>query len=150
MTAPVFVDANVPIYLGGADTGLARTCEAILQLARRNPGACCSNAEVLQEVLHFLRRRGPDLRARATVVAFDLALSGQVEPVTREDVLRAMELDLPAPLQVRDRVHLAMMERLGISRIITVDTAFDAAPGIERLDPRELAAWREPVFSAGA
>lgn len=143
---PVFVDTNVAVYAGGTDPAFARACGEVLQLARFHRGACCSSAEVLQETLHVLLRRNRGQRARQTVAALDFALSRLVEPVTREDVLRATEMDLPPTLQARDRLHLAVMERLGITRIISVDSAFDAAPGVERLDPRTLPAWRDSVF----
>ncbi len=133
----------------GREHPLKAPCgEVIRALARSSVGV--ANAEVLQEIFHVLWRRGEFDKARQTVVRFDLALSGRIEPVTREDVLRAAEMYLPPTLQARDRVHLAVMERLGITRIISVDAAYDAAPGIERLDPRALPSWRESVFAGSA
>lgn len=146
---PVFVDTNVAVYAGGSDPAFARACGEVLQLARFHRGACCSSAEVLQEILHVLLRRNQGQRARQTVAALDIALSSRIEPVTREDVLRAAEMYMPPTLQARDRLHLAVMERLGITRIISVDAAYDAAPGIERLDPRALPSWRDSVFGEG-
>ena len=36
-------------------------------------------------------------------------------------------------LSARDAVHLAVMQRRGISRILTFDTGFDGIVGIERI-----------------
>ncbi len=60
--------------------------------------------------------------------------------------MRAARLGIPH-LQARDLVHLATMERLGISAIISTDMGFDRVPGIRRLDPRLLGAWRDEVFA---
>jgi len=37
----------------------------------------------------------------------------------------------------RDALRYAVMQRNGITRIITADTHFSSLPGIERVDPRE-------------
>jgi len=36
-------------------------------------------------------------------------------------------------LSARDAIHLAVMEREGVTRILTFDTGFDAMPGIQRI-----------------
>jgi len=61
-------------------------------------------------------------------------------------VLRAASLAASPGLQARDRIHLAVMERLGISRIVSTDRAFDSARGVTRLDPAHFAAWKQTVF----
>jgi predicted nucleic acid-binding protein len=48
--------------------------------------------------------------------------------------LRAREIVLGySTLSARDAIHLAVMEREGITRILTFDAGFDGFPGIERL-----------------
>ena len=39
---------------------------------------------------------------------------------------------------LQELVHLAVMKRLGVSRIITADTDFDRLPEVERLDPADV------------
>lgn len=48
-------------------------------------------------------------------------------------------------LSARDLVHLAVMRRLGVKRIISADRGFDGVPGIERLDPARFGEWRDSV-----
>lgn len=146
---PAFIDSNVVIYAAGRDHPLKVPCVAILEAAGVT-SACLTSAEVLQEILNVYHRRGDLKTGRFVLRALDEVLNSRIEPVTREDVLRAAAFDLPPELQSRDRVHLAVMERLAITRIITADAALDAVPGIERLDPRALASWRESVFAADA
>ena len=145
----VYVDANVVIYSIGREHPLRKPCAAFLELAA-HAGACFTSSEVFQEILNVLCRRGQIEAARRALRCFDETLNSRIEPVTREDVLRAAEFNLPPALQARDRVHLAVMERLGVTRIVTTDCDFDAISGIERLDPGSLASWRDSVFATGA
>ncbi|MGH2761941.1 MAG: PIN domain-containing protein [Thermoleophilaceae bacterium] len=36
-------------------------------------------------------------------------------------------------LSARDAIHLAVMDRHGVERVMSFDRAFDAYPGVERL-----------------
>lgn len=56
----------------------------------------------------------------------------EVFPVDREDVERARRLLGTTALSARDAVHVAIMRRRGVSRILTFDRRFDALPGIQR------------------
>lgn len=61
-------------------------------------------------------------------------LVDRVSPVELADVrLAARIVERALPLQARDALHLAIMERYGVSRILTFDRGFDAISGIERL-----------------
>lgn len=47
----------------------------------------------------------------------------------------------------RDLLHAAVMERLGIRRVISADTGFDRLPEVQRLDPARLGDWIRSVVS---
>jgi len=53
--------------------------------------------------------------------------------VERADVERARQIVLGTRLSARDAVHLAIMRRRGIDRILTFDRAFDGIDGITRI-----------------
>lgn len=146
MASPAFLDANIPLYATGADEPLRLRCVAILLAAREHPGICTTSAEALQEVLHVLLRRGLAERARQTIALFDASLHGKVEALLREDVLAAASGPARLALSARNRVHLAVMQRLGLNRIISTDGGFDHIPAITRLDPLAFDSWREGVF----
>ena len=66
-------------------------------------------------------------------------MRGRVSPVTIDDALAAVHLaNEHQGLSTRDLLHLAVMHRLGVPRIVTADTDFDMVPGIVRLDPAEV------------
>ncbi len=146
MTA--FMDTTVPLHGRGAESAIQRACVAILNLAAGAAGTCTASAEVLQEVFHVvLRRTGSAATARQAVLHTDNVLSGEIAGVLRTDVLVASALVVPVALSGRDRLHIAVMQRLGISDIITTDRGFDGINGIRRLDPLDLAMWRDSVFA---
>lgn len=67
--------------------------------------------------------------------AFD-ALLGVVDvvlPIELDDVQRARALLSSPGLQARDAIHVAVMQRHGISRILSFDRAFDQVTGLTRL-----------------
>lgn len=142
-----FVDANVVVYALGREHPAKRPCLEILRLIADRFATATASTEVLQELLHVYLRRGDASAARRNVALFDTVLGGVMESVTRTDILWAAEADLPPNLQARDRIHLAVMARLGITSIISTDRAFDGLPGITRLDPLALDSWRHTVFA---
>jgi len=139
-----FVDANVVLYAVGRDSPWREPCAGVLRESAAAERALIASAEVLQEVFHVLLRRGDLIQAR---LALNLAVrSLEVTSVTGDDTLRAVAFPPMPGLQARDLVHLATMARLGITRIISTDRAFDHVEGIERLAPLEFATWRESAF----
>ena len=70
-------------------------------------------------------------------------MHGRVSPVTIDDVLAAGLLaNMHRGLSSRDLLRLAVMRRLGVTRIITADADFDRAPGIIMLDPVDDGEWQ--------
>jgi predicted nucleic acid-binding protein len=57
-----------------------------------------------------------------------------VYPIERADIERSRRLVLDAPrLSARDAIHVAVMQRRDVGRIMSFDRAFDIVPGIRRL-----------------
>ncbi len=139
-----FVDANVVIHATGTDARLRDLCGTICRDSAISSEPLVTSAEVLQEILWVRQRtRGLEsarLALRIATQAF------QVVSLLGQDVLKSADYPEIAGLQARDRIHLAVMERLGIARIVSTDRAFDLAHGISRLDPADFAAWKPTVF----
>ena len=69
--------------------------------------------------------------------AFEVILktADRVYPIEQEDIARAKDIVLGYPsLSARDALHIAVMERHGISTILTFDRGYSAYPGITVLD----------------
>ena len=149
MSPAAFLDANVVVYSAGRSHALQRPSASILDFAAQHPRSFVTDAEVLQELLHrFLAlRMWPD--ARGTFTDFSELMRGRIEPLYAEDVERAADLAGQHPhLSARDLVHIAVMERLGVTAIVSADRDFDAPPGIRRLDPADVESWRAEIEAA--
>jgi uncharacterized protein len=129
----IFVDSNIPMYLVGASHPRKIAAQRMLEKLIRDRERLTTDAEGLQEILH--RYVAID-RRDAIQPAFD-ALLGVVDEVLAVDskaVERAKQIVLEyRRLSARDAIHLSIMERHGIERILSFDSGFDSFPGITRL-----------------
>jgi len=131
----VFLDTNVFLYAAGTASEMKVSCVDLLKEVAEGRLAATSSAEVLQEILHVLMRRGEQQNAikltRAVLGLFPNLLSIRSEEIeVCLDIIQAYP-DLPT----RDAVHVATLISNGISTIISADKHFDQVREIERLDP---------------
>jgi predicted nucleic acid-binding protein len=121
------------MYIVGASHPNKVEAQRLLEKAIMDRQRLVTDAEVLQEILH----RYTSINRRDTIQpAFDtlLALADVVLVVDQETVVEAKQIVLGYPqLSARDAVHLAVMRRHGIDRILSFDTGFDGLPGITRV-----------------
>jgi predicted nucleic acid-binding protein len=129
----IFVDSNVPMYLIGAAHPHKVDAQRHLERLVSERERLVTDAEVFQEILH--RYVAID-RRDAIQPAYDLLLAvvDEVLPVDQHAVERAKDIVLSRRrLSARAALHVAIMERHGIDRILSFDSGFDGLPGITRL-----------------
>ncbi|HET7693792.1 MAG TPA: type II toxin-antitoxin system VapC family toxin [Gemmatimonadota bacterium] len=129
----IFIDSNVPMYLVGAPHPHKVDARQLLESAVASNERLVSSAEVLQEIMHRYVAIG---RRDVIQPAFDalLAVADEIYAVGREDVEQAKKtLDGMPKLSARDALHVAVMKRREVNRIMSFDKAFDLVPGIERI-----------------
>jgi len=129
----ILVDSNIPMYLIGATHPNKEAARRALEEAVAARETLCTDAEVLQEILHryMAIRRPQDIDP-----AFDalLAVVDVVYPIERADVERARRLLATTPaLSARDAIHISIMQARDIGRVLTFDAGFDGIPGVTRL-----------------
>lgn len=121
------------MYLVGADHPHKVDARRLLERLVADGERLVTDVEVFQEILHrfvALKRRD------AIQPTFDVLrdLVDEVFPIHDADVERAKTIVLGRRrLSARDAVHVAIMEREGVQRILTFDTGFDGVPGLERI-----------------
>ena len=129
----ILVDSNIPMYMVGAPHPHKADAQRLLEKLISDRQRLVTDAEVLQEILH--RYVAID-RRDAIEPAYD-ALLGVVDEVLAVDltvVQRAKQIVLGyRQLSARDAVHLSVMEKNGIERILSFDSGFDVYPRITRL-----------------
>jgi hypothetical protein len=120
------------MYLVGAHHAHKARARSLLEAAIAADERLVTSAEVLQEILH---RYAAIERREAIQPAFDaiLGVVDEVLPIELADVERARTVVLGMPkLSARDALHVAVMGRQAIERIMTFDAAFDHVPGLRR------------------
>jgi hypothetical protein len=129
----IFVDSNVPMYLVGAAHPHKADAQRLLESAIAGSERLVTSAEVLQEILH---RYVAIQRRDAIQPCFDalLGVVDEVLPIARGDVERAKDLLFGHPaLSARDALHVAVMLRNDVARVMSFDAGFDGIPGISRV-----------------
>ncbi|MEE8138742.1 MAG: type II toxin-antitoxin system VapC family toxin [Thermoanaerobaculia bacterium] len=129
----IFIDSNIPMYLVGSSHPHKTDAQRLLERSIAGRERLVTDAEVLQEILH--RYVAID-RRDAIQPAFDAVLGvvDEIFPIELRDTDRAKEIVLSSRrVSARDALHLAIMERHGIPRILSFDSGFDDFPGSERL-----------------
>jgi len=129
----IFVDANVPMYLVGGEHPNKTTVMGLLPTLTAAGEQLVTDVEVYQEILH---RYHATQRLEVVDAAFE-ALDDLVSSILvfgREDVLEAKDILASAPgLSARDAIHIAVMRRAGVNRILSFDRGFDAFQEVERV-----------------
>ena len=129
----ILVDSNIPMYLIGAEHPNKDLARRLLEEALAANEPLCTDAEVLQEILHRYAAIG---RHDAIEEAFDLveSLVDVIYPIEAADVQRAHRIMRSAVrLSARDALHVAVMHRYDVDRVLTFDTGFDGITGLTRL-----------------
>ncbi len=129
----IFVDSNIPMYLVGASASHQAIARMLIEEAVAREERLVTSAEVLQEILH---RYVAISRRDAIQPAFDAItrIVDAVLPVDAADIERAKTIVLSrGAMSARDALHVAIMERHGVSRVMSFDRHFDGVPGIERI-----------------
>ena len=129
----IFVDSNIPMYLVGAPHPLKDAARAVIERCVNRGERLVTSAEVMQEILHrYVHIKRPD----AIQPALD-ALSGVVDDVfaiEAVDVTTARDVLLARTrMSARDALHVAVMKRHGIDKVMSFDAGFDAVAWLERV-----------------
>jgi predicted nucleic acid-binding protein len=128
----IFVDANIPMYLVGPFHQHKTDAQRLLESAIASRERLVTDSEVFQEILH----RYVSVKRRDVIQpAFDVLLGvvDEVFSIEMKDVERAKTIVYGGKGSARDAIHVAIMERHGIKRIMTFDAGFDGVPGVTRL-----------------
>ena len=128
----IFIDANIFIYAAGVESPWQKPCQRFLrEVVDDSRMKACTNAEVLQEILHrYTHLQKPQKAFQIFDSVLDLGIP--VLSIRAEDLARArFLLEENVSLGSRDAVHLGVMQNHGISKIATYDRGFMKIPWID-------------------
>jgi uncharacterized protein len=131
----ILIDANVFMYAAGKESPQRLPCQRFLERAVSKKGpAVCTDAEVLQEILHRYRA------LHLPEIAFQLfdavtQLEIPILAVTDRSLQEARTLLADHPgLSTRDGVHLGIMREHGLDEILSYDRGFSQVAWVKRLE----------------
>jgi len=129
----VFIDSNIPMYLVGAPHPHKADARQLLEGLISAGERLVTSAEVMQEIIH---RYVAIERREAIQPAFEalLGVVDEVYAIEQADVEAAKKtLDGFPGLSSRDALHVAVVQRHEVGRILSFDSGFDAVPGLDRI-----------------
>jgi predicted nucleic acid-binding protein len=135
-----FVDANIVLYAAGESHEYKEPCLSIMEaLASRRLRGITSMEVVLEVAHHYVHHRRLDV---VQFVLDRLAMSvEQILPIEFEDAQLMLALVRQQPdFPARDALHAAVMQRAGLTHILTADRHFVGVPDLTVLDPHAAAA----------
>jgi len=145
-TTLIFLDANAPMYSAGRPHPLKAPSIQVLRLVQDHRSSFVTSAEIFQELVHRYLAIREWAIGRALFDGMAALMQGRIQPIYFRDVQEAANLaDTYPTANARDLLHVAVMNRLEITRIVSTDKDFDGIPGIERLDPMLVDEWAHVV-----
>jgi predicted nucleic acid-binding protein len=131
----ILIDTNVFMYAAGKESPQRGPCQRFLEKIVDGEGpAVCTNAEVLQEILHRYRSlKVPEVGFQLFDAITHLGIP--VLAVTDRAMAEARRLLEQYPvLSTRDSVHLGVMREHGIEEVLSYDSGFSDVPWVKRLE----------------
>lgn len=124
------------MYAAGKESPQRQPCQRFLEdlVSGEGPEAC-TDAEVLQEILHRYRTlKVPDIGFQLFDAITHLGIP--VLAITDRSMAEARRLLSEYPsLSTRDGVHLGVMREHGVETILSYDRHFSDVPWVKRLEP---------------
>jgi|GEM_PF-442414 predicted nucleic acid-binding protein len=133
----VYLDSNVFFYSKIMDKRYGPDCAKLLRRVQAGEIKGAISSLVVLEVANALRRFGFSKEAQRTCTAI-LSMPLVVRPLSPESLHEALDIFQRLKISPYDCAHLATMKELGLRRIVSADSDFDAAEWIERIDPLKL------------
>ena len=131
----ILIDANIFMYAAGQESPQRGACVRYLERIVSGEGpAVCTDAEVLQEILHRYRSlRKPEIGFQLFDAVTHLGIP--ILPVTDRAMAEARRLLEGYPdLSTRDGVHLGVMWEHGIEEVLSYDSDLSLVSWVKRLE----------------
>jgi len=126
-----FLDSCFLIYLNAMVDDERRLIEELFR--RLLEEQLFTNMLVVDEVLYISRKYGVSYETTLDFLKNTVLPYAEVLPVEEEDFKPVEKYLLKYCLKPSDAIHLATMEKAGISNIVSEDREFDRVKGIKRI-----------------
>ena len=140
---PSLLDVNVPMYAASSHHPYRASCAWVMREIAAGRLEAAVDTEIIQELLYRYAALGR-WEIGAAIASELLTIVPSVYSVMAEDCRSALGLLAeygPRGMAVRDMIHVVVMNRHGLTHIVSTDAHFDQFEGIARLDPHDL--WKQ-------
>jgi predicted nucleic acid-binding protein len=135
-----FLDTNVLLrYLTRDDEDKARLALALLTRVERGEEKVVTSPLVIFETVFTLQKRYGFPKEQIRDAVSDLLSLRGLELPNKSLYARALELFATENIPFTDAHTAAYMQSHGLTEIYSWDTDFDHIPGIQRVEPKEIA-----------
>lgn len=129
----IFVDVSVALHIAGSPHPYKDRAEALIEQLRASGEELVTDTDVYRDVLH---RYASALASREAHVPFGKldSIVDKVFTFGMAEINSARELLCSVDgISAQQAIHIAVMRREGITRILSFSVYLDACPGIERI-----------------
>lgn len=133
-----FLDSNILLrHLTKDDPERGQACFTLIQAIERGELSVWTSDLVIAEVVFVLANKNTYHLGRETIRDLLLPLIGLpgIKLARKRLYQRVFELYTTSPIDYIDAYHVALMERLGTTEILSYDRHFDLVEGIQRREP---------------
>ncbi|MCD6538873.1 type II toxin-antitoxin system VapC family toxin [Candidatus Bathyarchaeota archaeon] len=120
------------------DKRYGESCSKILRGIFRGEVEAVTSALTPIEVANALRKYGVNREDVRNSIDAILSLGMEIYEIDRIDIAESIRISEEFDISPYDAVHIAIMKKADVTRIISADRDFDRVTGIERIDPEEL------------
>ena len=133
-----YIDSNIFFYARIMDKRYGEPCGKILRGIFRGEIEAVTSVLTPIEVANALRKYGVSREEVRNSIDAMLSLDMEIYEIDRIDIAEAVRISEEFDISPYDAVHVAIMKKAGVTRIISADKDFNRVTGIERIDPEDF------------
>jgi len=129
-----YIDSNIFFYARIMDKRYGEPCSKILRDIFRGEIKAVTSVLTPIEVANALRKYGGSREEVRNSIDAMLSLDMEIYEIDRIDIAEAIRISEEFDISPYDAVHVAIMKKADVTRIISADKDFDRVTGIERIE----------------
>ena len=134
-SSPIYyIDSNIFFYAKINDAKYGRSSGGILELISKAKVTAATSSLVLLEVSNSMVKYGLSKEVKQEIAAI-ISLPLRLEDLESTDASNATRLFEDHRISPYDCAHVAIMQRIGSTQIVSADKDFDRVQEIDRIDP---------------
>ncbi len=133
----MYIDSNIFVFAATDKNKKGKNCRKIIEMINENKIVCAASYLVIDEVIWILKKH---LGRKDSIKITKAILSLPIKWIDLDKtvVVNMVNILEKTKLDPRDATHLASMEKMGLSSIISEDSDFDKIKEVKRINASTL------------